>query len=119
MSDKKSGDWIEWSQHVLIEIRRLNDGQKSLTTEQRDMREVLAVNTNQLALHIAGVAAAREQNEILRRDVDQRFKNNDEELKPIKENFIQVKLLGRLALLIIGTPACIYYCLQIFKFLKG
>jgi septation ring formation regulator EzrA len=60
MSD--SGDWKEWSRHVLIELERLN-------TQQGEMSDTLQVNTLQLAEHMRRTALVEDQLEVLKADV--------------------------------------------------
>lgn len=124
MSDqRRSGDWKEWSQHVLIEIQRLNAKQEKMSDKQGDIFETLSENTKQLEIHIEGVKLAREQNLILRADVERKFEKVDNELIPLKNHVqyvnVAFKFWGKLFAVIFGLPACVYYLLSIYLKLKG
>ena len=115
-NNRNNGDWKEWSQHVLIEIQRLND-------RQEKMSETLTENTKQLEIHIEGVKLAREQNAMVRVEMLERFKEVEEEIEPIRDQMkfinttisLWTKLLGTF----VGIPAMIYYCINIYMKLKG
>jgi hypothetical protein len=81
MANRGGGDWTEWSKHVLIEMQRLSDAQER-------MNDTLTENTKQLEIHIAGVKAAREQNELLRIELDHRVDIVEAEMAPLK-SYIQ------------------------------
>ena len=120
---KRGGDWKEWSQHVLIEIQRLNLKQEKMSDKQIEIFETLSENTKQLEIHIEGVKLAREQNAILRADVEKKFDKVDNEIQPLKEHVqyvnVAFKFWGKLFAVIIGLPACIYYVISIYLKLKG
>lgn len=49
-----------------------------------EIKQTLAVNTKELEIHVEGVQLARKQNDLLKEDMDARFDNLNEEIKPIK-----------------------------------
>jgi len=78
--------------------------------EMKVMNQILAVNTEQLKHHIEGVKLAREQNDLLKSDVDTRMETLklqiqankdaaeekfDEKIDPIQEHVTKVKTLGK------------------------
>lgn len=99
MSEKRGSDWKEWSQHVLIEIKRLND-------EQRGMNVTLIENTEQLKVHIEGVKLARQEIADLRKLADGRF-------KPLEEHQIKVSAYWKVLTMVACAPAGIYYLCKI------
>lgn len=50
--NKNSGDWKEWSQHVLAEIQRLNKNQESLNEKVEENNQILIRNTISLEEHM-------------------------------------------------------------------
>lgn len=112
MDNKRGGDWKEWSQHVLIEIQRLHEGQ----TEQG---KTLSANTRQLEIHIEGVRLAREQNAILRNEFDLRREEVNARLSPIEDH---VKFFSRITKMVawsVVLPASVYYIIQIVRSFRG
>jgi hypothetical protein len=97
----------------------LKDESTLMREQLQSMNQTLAVNTEQLKVHIEGVKLAREQNTILKADVDSRFLQRDEELKPVHKHVTQVSFLTKVFMWGIALPGAVYYCIQIFRSVKG
>lgn len=72
----------------------MKDISEKLDKIQEDIGEIkqtLAVNTKELEIHVEGVQLARKQNDMLKQDMQNRFDNLDEEIKPIKAHVFFVK----------------------------
>lgn len=82
------------------------------------MSEILAKNTEQLKIHIEGVKLAREQNDILRKDVDTRFADVRAEMAPMLQRRLLVdslfKFLGKTST-VLGS---IYAFVKIWELFK-
>lgn len=81
-------------------------------TELKSMNETLSENTRQLEVHIEGVRLAREQNTLLRLEVNER-------LAPIEEISNFVSSCSKLVIGMIALPPFIYYVIQIIHSLKS
>jgi hypothetical protein len=94
-----------------------------LRESQDIMNKTLAVNTAQLELHIEGVKLAREQNELLKKDVDTRFEtlnvSMNNKFSPVQKHINNVSFLAKVGLALISTPAAIYYVIKIVQLLTG
>lgn len=86
-------------------LELLSENVQNIQLEIRTMNETLAVNTKQLEIHIEGVMLAREQNDILRKDLDSR-------LAPIQEHVIQVRTMLKVFAVVAGLPAFVYYIIM-------
>ena len=120
---KRNGDWKEWSQHVLIEIQRMNE-------KQEKMSDTLQENTKQLEIHIEGVKLAREQNNLIKTQLEVRIDKNEdaiekieEKIEPIRDHvkFINTSLSfwAKVLAALVGVPACTWYVINIIMKLKG
>lgn len=113
----KSGEWKEWSRHVLIEIQRLNDSQK-------EMNQHLNENTASLREHMSQTAgvkqiaiAALKENELLEESLNTFKTQITNEISPIKDHVKIVSSVFKWLLpsgVILALPAAIYYILKIF-----
>jgi hypothetical protein len=94
--------------HLKVVIGRLDLHQAELQT----MNQTLAVNTKQLEIHIEGVKLAREQNELLKVELNMR-------LQPIEDNFKFLYKFGKLIACLAAFPAILFYCIQLVHSFKG
>jgi lipid A disaccharide synthetase len=85
---------------------------REIHKELKVMNNILIVNTEQLKIHIAGVAEARRQNDIYKEEMQRR-------LQPLEEANVVARGYIKLALTLVGLPAGIYYVVQIFKFIAA
>lgn len=86
--------------------------------ELKVMSQTLAVNTRQLEVHIEGVQLARQQNDILKRDVDNRMYEINANIEPIKVHVTKVQLWGKIAAWTAGTviaPMAIWGAIKIVE----
>jgi hypothetical protein len=75
-----------------MDIKRIEDRLDRMTEEIAEMNKTLAVNTKQLEIHIEGVKLAREQNNILKEDIDNRFNELlEQHIKPINKHIAFVQ----------------------------
>jgi hypothetical protein len=104
---------VDYLREDLVELRKSQD----------IMNQTLAVNTKQLELHIEGVKLAREQNDLLKKDVDTRFDSltlsMNAKFSPVQKHIDSVSILTKVALSCIGLPAAIYYVIKIVQLLTG
>jgi hypothetical protein len=117
------GDWKEWSQHVLIEISRLHEGQKEIQSEQNEINKTLSRNTDQLEIHIEGVKIARkeagEARELAQEGIVGLADRMDKRFQPLELYKVQVSAYWKVVTIAALSPAAIYYLMQIVKLLKG
>ena len=122
MSDRKTSQ-TEKIARIEANLDILKDNTSQIQEEIKVMNQILAVNTKQLEIHIEGVRLAREQNEILRKDVDARFEKAAKDLGPIRDHVKFVNQSVKIWLKIIGglfaLPACLYYLISIYFKMKG
>ena len=100
----------------------LKDDFGMMREELKVMNQTLAVNTEQLKVHIEGVQLAREQNKLLRQDVDQRLDQMVSELKPIEAHVTKVQLWGKIAAWVAGSiiaPLAIWGAAKIIETIIG
>lgn len=78
--------------------KRIEDKLDKLSADIEEIKETLAknttqlaVNTTQLEIHIEGVKLAREQNNILKKDMDDKLEIIKADLLPIKAHVAFVK----------------------------
>lgn len=90
----------------------VKDNQRDTQEEIKVMNKILAVNTEQLSVHIEGVKLAREQNEILKKDVDDRFEAMNAANEPLQDHVKFVNKLTKVAMYCL-SPAAVYYIIQI------
>lgn len=76
-SNDETGSWREWSKHVLIELRRLNDNQESMNDQVLLLTENSRINTSSLTEHMRRTKAAEEQLTVLKNEVSPIRKAHD------------------------------------------
>lgn len=100
-----------------VHLDNLKGITSEIQTEIQTMNKILVVNTTQLEIHIEGVRLAREQNDLLREDIDNRFKLNQEDLQPIKDHitFVNktIKLWIKVLTVLVALPAFSYYTISV------
>lgn len=74
-----------------MDNKRLESKLDKIVEEIAEIKQTLAVNTKELEIHVEGVILAREQNNILRQEMENRFDSVDSDLKPIKSHVAFVK----------------------------
>lgn len=74
-----------------VENKKLESKIEQICEDISEIKKTMAVNTKELEIHIEGVKLAREQNDLLREDIEKRFNHLDEEIKPIKAHVSFVK----------------------------
>lgn len=62
-----------------------------LQEDINEIKQTMAVNTKELEIHIEGVKLAREQNELLKQEVDDKFQELSKDITPIKNHVAFVK----------------------------
>lgn len=107
--DKKSDLKIA-SLETKVDIIHQDVGE--LKNEMKSVNKILAVQEENLRLHMEGVRLAREQNDLLKQDVDAR-------LAPIQEHVTRVNFLGKIILAFVAFPASVYYIAQLVRMLMG
>jgi hypothetical protein len=74
-----------------MDNKRLEDKLDKLVEDVSEIKQIMAVNTKELEIHIEGVKLAREQNTLLKEEMDSRFNALDSDIKPIKRHVDFVK----------------------------
>ena len=72
-------------------MKEVKEKLDKIQDEVVEIKQILAVNTRELEIHIEGVKLAREQNEILKKEMETGFQNLYTEIKPIKAHVSFVK----------------------------
>lgn len=98
MNDHNSGDWKEWSQHVLFEIKRINDGQiqmgKDIGSVGKDIGNInitLASQHVQLTDHIRRTELLEDAFREADAKLDTHKKDVEAVIKPLHEHVIEHK----------------------------
>lgn len=100
------------TKHLEEKIDGQSESIKEIHKELKVMNETLIINTEQLKIHIEGVKLAREQNDLYRLDMESR-------IRPLEETNILARGYIKAGIFFIGTPAAIYYLVQIYKFVSN
>jgi hypothetical protein len=93
-------------------IDLLKESTDGISVELKEMNKTLSAQAEDLKFHIESVRLAREQNDLLKQDMDTR-------LAPIQKHVIQVNFLGKMMLVFVAFPAAVYYVAQIIRMLMG
>lgn len=100
-----------------------------MNAQMKIMSETLAVNTEQLKVHIEGVKLAREQNELIKKDVEVRFEalrkdveiaeeKVESKIEPIQAHVTKVQTLGKVGTWLAGAvlvPALGWGVVKLFE----
>jgi len=72
-------------------MKDITDRLDKIQEDIGQIKQTLAVNTRELEIHIEGVNLAREQNDILKKQMEVGFQNVNADMKPIKSHvsFVQ------------------------------
>ena len=73
------------------QLEKIEDRLDEISKQIAEMNKTLAVNTTQLEIHIEGVKQAREQNDILRVNLERQIVEIQEQFKPINKHITFVK----------------------------
>lgn len=73
------------------QLNKIEDRLDEISKEISEMNKTLAVNTKQLEIHIEGVKLAREQNDILKNNLEAQITEIKDQFKPINKHITFVK----------------------------
>jgi hypothetical protein len=107
---------------VKATLNYLREDFSLMKEELKVLNQTLAVNTKQLEIHIEGVKLAREQNELLKKDVDTRidtFKEDVEtKIAPIQTHVTKAQTYGKIAAWVLGSlmaPIAVWCATQMIQ----
>lgn len=117
---------LEQLGEVKATLNYLKDDFVGMKDELKVMSQTLAVNTEQLKVHIEGVKLAREQNELLKQDIDSRFslirQDVDSKVEPLQTHVTKVQAYGKVGTWAAGAilaPLLIWGIIEIVKLIIG
>jgi len=119
-----SGD--EQLGEVKATLNYLKDDFVVMKDELKVMNQTLAVNTEQLKVHIEGVKLAREQNQLLRQDIDSRFsllkQDVDSKFTPLQTHVTKAQAYGKVGMWVaraILAPLLLWGIIEAVKLIIG